>query len=318
MSRIWQVVAGEPTRSWTLESDVSVAVGNSAGPALAACGGGAWLGINDELIGVGGADGGVRRHVVPRAPSYASVDERAPESVRGHSSIQTVACSGDTVAVGRWNAAEAFALDIETGRFTSIALPNEHDAVAAAVSADGVVAFGLQSWNGDGPHKLLLWDPSSGQTELVDVRNSASVRVRTAAAGAVFEIGETGETLQVGSELSDRKLTPGNSSLARPGVDPSTKNVGVMPDGSTVIASAEGLLIETEGGPTTISLGSRACVEPSGPMGPDGPVGAGVAAARNGRCPVQVAALAVDGDGTIWYSPLNSRQVESLTAPGSS
>ncbi len=315
-ARIWHVVTGEPSQSWSLGSDASVAVPNSAGPALAACGDHAWLGINDLLVGIDSTQGTIRRFTVPDAASHASVDARTPAGIDGSSSIQTVGCGGGVVVVGRRSAASAFALDVSTGTFRSVALPSDHDAVSAAVAANGIVAFGLQSWKGAGPHQVLLWDPSSGESRVVEVRNSASVRVRSGESGAVFETGETGQEVRVAEGLSKVTLSTGNSSMARSDVDPSTRNIGLTPDGLTVVASAKGLLMETpEGDPKTMPLGTRACVEPSGPMGPEGPAGAGESADRSTRCPVQAAGLAVDGDGTIWYAPVNSHQVRSLSAP---
>ena len=310
-SRIWYADSAGARRSWSLGAGTGVRT-SSAWPALAACGSDAWLGINNSLFEVDSVNGVSKTFEVPSGPPNPAVESHRPEGLRGASAVQAVACSGSTVAVARSDSTNAFLLDTNSGKWTLVPLPDDQDAVSTAVDTDGVAAFGLQDYEGKGPHTVILHGPG-GNTETVTVNDS----IRVAAVDGGFRVGAAGVPLTVSPKLTDANIWKSPGVINGPDVSPETP-VAWTPTGSVLVATANGLDLHKADGTSLgdYSLGVGPCGDATDPYNPNSPFNPDPKAttAAPKTCTITAGAVAVDGVGNIYAVPAGGTEIVKFAA----
>lgn len=226
-------------------------------PALVACDDSVWFGINHHLVRID--DQTSTMYEVPDAPTVPAVVANRPDDIKATSGVIALGCRPGGLAVGVANSTHAYLFDAASGSFAPISLPEGTEVAAIAGTGDGGVAFGLQDYQGRGPHQVLQVD--------------AQARVQ------------------------ERTVPDSTNLIERAGPPPEQANLMVAPavlgDGSVVYAVDTGLLVVSPTGrSTSVPLGTSSCVpvhvpgETAAPSVADG-------------CPVSARVLATDGGDVV-------------------
>lgn len=302
-SHVWYAAANGAQHDWTVGTDARFTA-PFAPPALAACGARAWLGINDVVVpldpdtGTGTGTGKVID--LPASTSIPEVDAHRPAELQGRTAVDTLACSGDRLAVGFAGADHALLLDTTTGTSASIKLPPAGEAVTAAFSQDGTAAFGIQDYTGAGPHTVLLVPAGSTTAMAITVGDAAHLLgtddgFLTGLGAQHITVGATGPVI-ADTGLDTTSFNP----MFPPVLAGPTNLLAPSSAGLAVVDVPSAAVVRT------IGLGSVPCAPVHVPPTPNTTTTVPATTVPT-TCQVTAVAVAASSNGTVAYVPSNSQ-----------
>lgn len=304
-SRVWHVTDSGASSSWSLGSSGSLTMGTAALPALAACGGKAWFGINRHIVGIDESRGVIASLTLPDSNPVPEVDSHLPPQLglEGVNAVTAIACSGNTVAIAGANADVGFVLDARSQSFKTVPLPRGTFAVAAGAASNGTVAFGLQSYE-VGPTQVLVADTGVKEARTIPVIDSQSIHLVRNGQAEWFAVGPSGQRLDVSRGAANTSVRSGVEAFESYPVGPMLlPATGVLSDGRMLLPGPNGIVVAGPGdtAPEQIPLGMEECPVTVPPPGIKDVQSTTAHTGSTATCPVTPFALAIDGSGTIWY-----------------
>lgn len=304
-ARVWYREQGGTAREWTIGSDAGVTRPVSP-PVIAACGSRAWLGINHRIIPLDPVAGPGTPIDLAAPTTVAAVDEKRPPALQGYWAVNALGCSATRLAVGFSNGDQALLVDIASGTTTEVPLPTASEVVVAAFSGDGTAAFGLQDYEGRGPHTVLLVAPAPADPTAVALTVHDSSHLAGEADGFVVGVGE--ERILLGKD---------GPAVSRTNLDPTGLNPMYQPvpmAGGLVAAVDRGTgqlaVVDPSGrqAPRLIDLGEVTCMPTHHPMPMESaPSSTAPPTSTPATCPVTPEVFVGSTDGTIAYVPSNAQ-----------
>jgi hypothetical protein len=279
-----------------------------AGGIAVASDGTVWAGLNMVLIHLNPTNGVVTTFRIPTPGDSAAAEAYNPASVKGTHFVTAVAVTGtDTVALAIEDADQVVVF--HAGRFADWSLPRNTVPEDVAYLDDGTLGVTLADFNTHHRDRLVTFTAggTGSESPLVDVWNVVSTGTRF--------VTVTGQMLIFNARAQLTATVPFVPAIRPSPIDISA--LGILPDGTLMMAGWDGVIVANVSGGMTIDLRfPRVTCPDLSSISP--PVGAPTMTPYPAgyRCTQAPELVASDGAGDVWMTLGNPSEIDLLERVG--